>query len=64
MGENGQYAAIVVGSGFAGAVTACRLKQAGLKVCILERGRRYLDCDLPVLPELPVRGSSDGGLLW
>lgn len=43
--------AIVVGSGFAGAVTACRLAQAGQHVCILERGRRYLPADLPVLSE-------------
>jgi choline dehydrogenase-like flavoprotein len=45
------FDAIVVGSGFAGAVTACRLSEAeeGFRVCILERGRRYLASDLPVL---------------
>lgn len=42
--------AIVVGSGFGGAVTACRLAQAGLKVLLIERGRRYEAGDFPSLP--------------
>ncbi len=37
--------AIVIGTGFAGAVTACRLAQAGLRICVLERGRRYKEPD-------------------
>jgi cholesterol oxidase len=32
---------IVIGSGFGGAVTACRLAEAGYRVLILERGRRW-----------------------
>jgi choline dehydrogenase-like flavoprotein len=35
------FDAVVIGTGFGGAVTACRLAQAGKKICILERGRRY-----------------------
>lgn len=36
-----QYDAIVIGTGFGGAVTACRLAQANLNVGVFERGRRY-----------------------
>ncbi|MEN8181685.1 MAG: GMC oxidoreductase [Myxococcota bacterium] len=46
----------MIGTGFAGAVTACRLTQAGRKICVLERGRRYEPDDLPVYPaERPSR---------
>jgi choline dehydrogenase-like flavoprotein len=43
--------AIVIGSGFGGAVAACRLAQAGFSVTILERGRRYASKDIPNLPQ-------------
>ncbi len=33
--------AIVIGSGFGGAVTACRLAERGYRVLVLERGRRW-----------------------
>jgi cholesterol oxidase len=36
-----RFDAIVIGSGFGGAVAACRLTQAGQRVCLLERGRRF-----------------------
>jgi cholesterol oxidase len=41
------YEAIVVGSGFGGAVAACRLAQAGVDVAILERGRRFAPGSFP-----------------
>jgi cholesterol oxidase len=36
-----RFDAVVVGSGFGGSVTAYRLAEAGLDVCLLERGRPY-----------------------
>lgn len=38
---------IVVGSGFGGSVTACRLAEAGMDVCVLERGRRIAPGEFP-----------------
>ena len=38
---------VVVGSGFGGAVAACRLAQAGCDVLVLERGRWYGRGDFP-----------------
>jgi cholesterol oxidase len=35
------YDAIVIGTGFGGAVTTLRLSQAGFRVAVIERGRRY-----------------------
>jgi cholesterol oxidase len=42
-----RYDAIVVGSGFGGAITACRLAEAGYRVLILERGRRWVAKEFP-----------------
>ena len=41
------YDAVVIGSGFGGAITAARLAQAGRSVCVLERGRRWGKADFP-----------------
>jgi cholesterol oxidase len=38
---------IIIGSGFGGAITACRLSQAGYKVLVLERGRRWDKTNFP-----------------
>ncbi len=35
------FDAVIIGSGFGGAVAACRLAEAGARVLVLERGRRW-----------------------
>ncbi|HEV7669195.1 MAG TPA: GMC oxidoreductase [Thermoanaerobaculia bacterium] len=42
-----QYDAIIIGSGFGGSVSACRLAEAGHRVLVLERGRRWRVEDYP-----------------
>ncbi|KAJ4830116.1 hypothetical protein Tsubulata_001329 [Turnera subulata] len=44
--ENG-YDAVVVGSGYGGSVAACRMSMAGIKVCLLEKGRKWKPEDFP-----------------
>ena len=41
---------IVIGSGFGGAITAARLAEAGARVLVLERGRRWAPKDFPRAP--------------
>ncbi|MGI5239384.1 GMC family oxidoreductase N-terminal domain-containing protein [Dactylosporangium sp. CA-139066] len=41
------YQALVIGSGFGGAVAVCRLAQAGVDVAIVERGRRWRPGSFP-----------------
>src|SRR4051794_17609064 len=43
--------AIVIGSGFGGSVSACRLAQQGARVVVLERGRRWDKTNYPRTPE-------------
>lgn len=45
-----EYDVIVVGSGFGGAVSACRLAEKGNKVLVLERGKRWKPEDYPREP--------------
>lgn len=44
--------AIVIGSGFGGAVAAARLAQAGFAVTVLERGRRWQAGSFPRSPDM------------
>ncbi|XP_074370665.1 uncharacterized protein LOC141711868 [Apium graveolens] len=47
IGEEDGYDVVVVGSGYGGSVAACRLSMAGLKVCLVEKGRRWEAHDFP-----------------
>jgi cholesterol oxidase len=47
------FDAIVIGSGFGGAITSCRLAEAGYKVLVLERGRRWNPTNFPRKPDDP-----------
>lgn len=44
------FDAVVVGSGFGGSVTAFRLAEAGMRVCLLERGKPYPPGSFPRSP--------------
>lgn len=44
------YDVVVVGSGYGGAISASRLARAGLRVCLLERGREILPGEYPKSP--------------
>ena len=48
-----RFDAIVVGSGFGGAIVACRLAEAGQRVLVLERGRRWTPDQFPRKPGDP-----------
>ena len=49
------YDVVVVGSGFGGGITACRLAERGFSVCVLERGRRFGPGDFPDRPQQAPR---------
>lgn len=42
-----RFDAIVIGTGFGGAVSACRLAEAGARTLVLERGRRWSPATYP-----------------
>jgi cholesterol oxidase len=44
------FDAVIVGSGFGGSVMAYRLAEAGLRVCLLERGKAYPPDSFPRAP--------------
>src|SRR5262249_35266099 len=52
-GENVPFDAVVIGTGFGGAVASCRLAQANKRVCILERRRCTLLHHVPRTPKRP-----------
>ncbi len=45
------YDAVIIGSGFGGSVMAYRLAEAGLNVCVLERGKKYPPGSFPHSPD-------------
>jgi cholesterol oxidase len=53
------FDAVVVGSGFGGSVMAYRLAEAGLQVCLLERGKIYPPGSFPRSPSKLVRNFWD-----
>lgn len=58
-----RYEVVVVGSGYGGAIAACRLARHGQSVCLLERGRElipgeYPDTELSGLREIQLDGPS------
>jgi len=48
--ENDFFDAVIIGSGFGGSVMAYRLAEAGLRVCLLERGKAYPPNSFPRKP--------------
>ena len=65
-----RYDVVVVGSGYGGAIAACRLARAGRSICLLERGRELLPGEYPAtlmagLHELQVhdKGRSTGAAM-
>lgn len=55
---------IIIGSGFGGSVSACRLAQAGAKVLVLERGRRWDSNTYPSVTEKDWWWSHDDPARW
>lgn len=49
-GTEEHFDAVVVGSGFGGSTTTCRLTEGGLSVCLLERGKPYPPNSFPRAP--------------
>ena len=50
--------ALIIGSGFGGAVTALRLGQAGIRTIVLEQGKRWPTALAPFSPSFPPDGRS------
>ena len=54
----GDVPALIIGSGFGGAVTALRLGEAGIRTMVLEQGRRWDSASAPFSRLLPPDGRS------
>ena len=50
--------ALIIGSGFGGAVTALRLGEAGIRTMVLEQGKRWDSASAPFSPTFPPDGRS------
>jgi cholesterol oxidase len=48
--DDTHFDAVIIGSGFGGSVMAYRLAEAGLKVCLLERGKAFPPFSFPRAP--------------
>jgi cholesterol oxidase len=63
-----ENSAIVIGTGFGGSVSACRLAQAGFDVTVLERGRDYrqnrLRAGAPGAYDFPRENSGSDAWSW
>ena len=56
------YDVVVIGSGYGGGVAASRIARAGMRVCVIERGREFLTGEFPSrLPELRRELQLNGG---
>ncbi|XP_065826927.1 cholesterol oxidase-like [Oscarella lobularis] len=58
---------VVIGSGYGGSISACRMARAGQEVCILEQGKELLPTEYPntleeMLPEIKL--TLPDGSLW
>jgi len=47
---NKSYDVVIIGSGFGGAITACRLAEEGRTVCLIEKGKRWKKEEFPRTP--------------
>jgi cholesterol oxidase len=45
--ESYDYDYVVIGSGFGGSVSACRLAEKGYSVAVVEKGKRWTEADFP-----------------